>query len=1171
MCIGRPVWLSNDKFAVLEETTPLVANLSVDVEGQGSYAIVGGPDASDFIIDSDTGLLQFKNGAPDFEDPQDAGRNNRYHLDVEFTDFSGASVTRSLTVIVEDDESDTPDPGTGQIGDQVFLDENGDGLRRSGEGGVSGVRVTLTGAGADGEFGTADDTTQTQVTNSKGKYKFTGLEGGDYKVTFETPEGFEFTTKDAANGRKEWLDSDADPTTGMTDVIPLFPGQRNYRVDAGLVQIDDPGSGNTEPDAVDDQASTAFNTPVSIDVLSNDSDADNDPLVITSIGNPANGSAEVVNGQVLYTPDPSFSGTDTFSYQISDGNGGEDTAHVSVTVEAGPPPDPGTAQIGDQVWLDANGDGIRQGGEVPVPGVTVTLTGAGADGQFGTADDRTQTKTTNRKGQYLFKNLDGGDYRISVDAPDGFGFTTQDTGSNDGKDSDVDANGVTDVITLAPGQRNRTVDVGLVEDTPVNTDPNANNDTDATNVNIPVAIDVLGNDSDPDGDPLSVTSIEGQSVSPGDSVATNNGTATLLNNGEIRFTPNNGFVGNERFSYHVSDGNGGEDTAQVRVAVTPPVNTAPTAVNDSDTTELNTPVNIDVLMNDSDPENDPLNITEVSEPINGSARIVNGQIEYTPNPGFTGNDVFSYDISDGNGGSDTAQVRVSVTPPTNTAPNAVDDTKTTAFNTPVSIDVLANDSDPEGDSLSVTSIEEQVVNSGDTIDVGSGTATLLDNGQISFTPDNGFSGNASFSYHVSDGNGGEDTAHVTVAVAQKVNTAPTAKTDRINTPYGTTVTFNLLTNDFDPDGDTLRLTTINQQPVGPGSRIDAGYGIVTVLSNNGLVSYAPSTQLTNGGTGGFNYGISDGNGGVGGATSYVVSGAQGSSHPPNPPASGNSSIGGTLWYDGTPANGIRGAEDNQGMGNITVELRDRKDGTILQTTVTNGSGDYYFNNLKAGYYAIDIRESTLYANHGSFYYFSPQDAGGDDHRDSDADSLGRMATTYLSPSEHDRSWDAGITPIALDLNGDGVQTLSIDDGVMFDMLNTGTAVNTGWISGEDAFLAIDNDGDGLISSRAELFGGAQVGDGFAKLASFDSNGDGLVNESDAQFGEMKLWQDANENGVTDPGELVSLESAGITDLNTAYTNVFSTDAQGNIHGEHSTAVKNGSTIDMVDVYFQVQV
>ena len=91
------------------------------------------------------------------------------------------------------------------------------------------------------------------------------------------------------------------------------------------------------------------------------------------------------------------------------------------------------------------------------------------------------------------------------------------------------------------------------------------------------------------------------------------------------------------------------------------------------------------------------------------------------------------------------------------------------------------------------------------------------------------------------------------------------------------------------------------------------------------------------------------------------------------------------------------------------------------------------------------------------------------------------------------------SPIILDLNGDGVQTLGINatDG-RFDLLNTGTAVRSGWISQGDAFLAIDSNGNGSIDDRNELFGG-EVGEGFAKLASFDSNGDGQVDQNDARF------------------------------------------------------------------------
>ena len=162
------------------------------------------------------------------------------------------------------------------------------------------------------------------------------------------------------------------------------------------------------------------------------------------------------------------------------------------------------------------------------------------------------------------------------------------------------------------------------------------------------------------------------------------------------------------------------------------------------------------------------------------------------------------------------------------------------------------------------------------------------------------------------------------------------------------------------------------------------------------------------------------------------------------------------------------------------------------------------------------------------------------------------------------------TPIAIDLNGDGIQTLSVDEGVEFDILNTGAKVQTGWISGEDALLAVDNNNNGQIDNRSELFGG-DIGEGFSKLATFDSNGDGFVDTNDADFSELEVWQDTNENGYTDEGELSGLESKGIASLDTSYTDVIGFDAHGNIHGEHSSAtLADGSTVDLVDVYFQIE-
>ncbi|MEM9089701.1 MAG: NF038122 family metalloprotease, partial [Cyanobacteria bacterium P01_F01_bin.53] len=126
---------------------------------------------------------------------------------------------------------------TALLGNQVFEDANGNGRRDRGEIGIAGVQVTLQGAGGDGQFGTTDDITRTAVTNPNGKYRFKELAAGDYQVTFSLLDGFAFTEANAiANDRR---DSDADVTTGTTDIISLAVDERNRTVDAGLVRHQD--------------------------------------------------------------------------------------------------------------------------------------------------------------------------------------------------------------------------------------------------------------------------------------------------------------------------------------------------------------------------------------------------------------------------------------------------------------------------------------------------------------------------------------------------------------------------------------------------------------------------------------------------------------------------------------------------------------------------------------------------------------------------------------------------------------------------------------------------------------------------------------------------------------------------------------------------------------------
>jgi hypothetical protein len=168
------------------------------------------------------------------------------------------------------------------------------------------------------------------------------------------------------------------------------------------------------------------------------------------------------------------------------------------------------------------------------------------------------------------------------------------------------------------------------------------------------------------------------------------------------------------------------------------------------------------------------------------------------------------------------------------------------------------------------------------------------------------------------------------------------------------------------------------------------------------------------------------------------------------------------------------------------------------------------------------------------------------------------------------------TPLVLDLNGDGVQTISVSEGTQFDLLNTGTPQSVGWVDRHDGLLAIDLNGDGHINSGAELFGdhtqlpnGSLAKDGWHALAEMDSNADGQINALDVNFDHLLLWVDANSNGISDAGELSGLAAAGIASIDLAANN-HSVQQNGNVVQAFSTyTTLDGRTHEVADVGFQV--
>ncbi|CAK0746499.1 trimeric autotransporter adhesin [Gammaproteobacteria bacterium] len=131
-----------------------------------------------------------------------------------------------------------------------------------------------------------------------------------------------------------------------------------------------------------------------------------------------------------------------------------------------------------------------------------------------------------------------------------------------------------------------------------------------------------------------------------------------------------------------------------------------------------------------------------------------------------------------------------------------------------------------------------------------------------------------------------------------------------------------------------------------------------------------------------------------------------------------------------------------------------------------------------------------------------------------------------------------VTPLILDLDGDGVRTLGLDAGVRFDLAGTGQAHPVGWVSAGDGFLVADVNQDGLIGDGRELFGsgtvllgGQRAPDGFAALRAYDRNGDGAVNARDADWNTLKVWTDTSLDGISQPSELHSLGELGVTQFN----------------------------------------
>ena len=615
---------------------------------------------------------------------------------------------------------------------------------------------------------------------------------------------------------------------------------------------------NAKPVATGDAASTQRNKPVKINVVGNDADPDGDLvwLIADAIAvPPSHGTAVRTNDhEVTYTPATGYVGIDTFEYEIGDGSGGRDRAVVTVTIANFGPPvarnDRAYTKRGTSVTIDVLENDVDPDGQAFAL-TAAAITAQPKHGSVARASDRTVTYTPfatytgNDSFQYEIVDAVGkkdkawvtvhvGRTRLAPVAVD----DAAETPTNQSRSINVLANdsspdGDAIFLTTVPileyprwGNVTRVSDTTLaytakngftgtdrfkyqitdsegrkgsawvtISVTQTNEKPVAVADAAATHMNQPVTIDVTANDSDPDGDPVSL-------IPNPIRTQPQHGTAVRVSASRIAYSPEQGFAGTDSFEYEIGDGNGGRSRALVNISVSD-TNHPPDAEDDTAVTTAGAAVTINVTANDSDTDGDRVLLIAnpiITAPANGTATKINGaEITYRPRAGFTGTDTFEYEVGDGHAGRDRALVTITVGEgEVNHNPVAVQDEVSARVNTPIDIEVTANDSDPDGDSVFLVTNAIETAPS-------HGTAVRIDGRTVRYTPATDYTGVDTFQYEIGDGRGKRSRAWVRVTI-DDANSRPVAVNDVASTRPGVAVTVRVIANDTDPDGDPIHIT-----------------------------------------------------------------------------------------------------------------------------------------------------------------------------------------------------------------------------------------------------------------------------------------------------------------------------------------------------------------------------
>ncbi|MGL1660877.1 tandem-95 repeat protein [Vibrio parahaemolyticus] len=517
---------------------------------------------------------------------------------------------------------------------------------------------------------------------------------------------------------------------------------------------------NDAPVAKDDIATTREDTAVTIDVLPNDSDVDGDKLSIESASVPKEqGTVEVVNGKLVFTPAENFNGDAEITYTVTDG---QLTDEAKVTVTVNPVNDAPTIKV-DAV------EGITENA-VSTDTLVATLEVADTD----TPEDQLTVSLENNSNGYFV--LVGNEVKLTQAGVDAV--------NNDElnlKDLTISAS-VSDGVNPTASDSDSLI-VNRVNDAP--TVENAIADQELSEDFASYTIDL--NDAFKDSDSALNFSVSG-----------NSNVLVSIENGIATISPTADWNGSEILTFKATDPSGESISQTVNFTVAPVAD----IVADKATVVEDTPTIIKVLGNDTfEGDGKVVSLDTNNGPANGTVSVnPDGSVTYTPNDNYVGKDTFTYVVTSG-GVSESTAVEVNVTP-VNDAPVAKDDIATTQEDTAVTIDVLPNDTDVDGDKLSIQSAS---------VPEAQGKVEIVD-GKLVFTPAENFNGHAEIIYTVTDGEL-TDEAKVTVTV-NPVNDAPTIKVDAVESitedaVNTDTVVATLTVRDTDTPEDQLTVSLEN--------------------------------------------------------------------------------------------------------------------------------------------------------------------------------------------------------------------------------------------------------------------------------------------------------------------------------------------------------------------------